>query len=306
MLKSTAVLAAAGFIAGRAHLHRLGIPAPAGMSTERHLSETWSMVWLSLEFLLEISLRVIPLGLALSAITLVLLRRLQRRGSGRAPSPTITRITAGVQAFRQSIWLPWLILLVLLGLIRSLWLPDLSSETSSVVIGPLDVKKLRPSMLEARLTYSFGVVTWLGAVWLVSVLGRGAQKGRPIWTVCRLALVAGTIALFLQYGADIHHTAYPTVELTLPDPKTQGPRSIKGLLIFDTGGELTVWLSSSREGRLLSLPRSTITSMAIGRSVDIREEALRISQEPLPPAPAQPQLAKPAPSLAQSPEEPHP
>jgi len=273
LVKVTGVLAAFGYMALRAHLNRLGIPATAALGVERYLAELWA-VFASVLFPTSILLLA---GLVGTGVLLALRGRLHRGSGGSERHPQIrwkplwlpTSVAAhgrGGQSLRVA--LMSLSAVYLAGIPVVMFLTLLLWPETDLIVGPLQDRDF--SQPDGR--------WWLSALLMLAVAGFASQHwlarnaaakasavDRWLGRLYLLAVVGFTLQLPFLYGAGVGSTEFAIGEVRL----IEAGGAVCGLVVLETGSGLQLWRAVDGVGEVVAIPNARVLTTRVGELQDV-------------------------------------
>ena len=170
-------------------------------------------------------------------------------------------------------WLP-IGLLVSLVALTFVILATVLNQGYDVVLGELVPKQL--DYLPAWQFYA--MVTAAAAayfVYLTAVIRLRAASTAPrhqrwLWQLVGWSLLVVFIQVPVVYGAAVKKAWYPMAKVTMDTAKGE---TLCGVLLLEDNGDLVIWRYVNNRGRVLLIPKSTISLSEVGRLVDLLEVA---------------------------------
>ncbi len=254
--KATALLAAGGYIALRAHHNQLGISGPAFLGAERYLMEAYFLV---------VALFEIVVWLILPALCLVAAGAVLRRKRARAGVRCAPRLWRAAR--RATPLLPLLFLGLLLGLLM------MASIGDDLLVGDL-----RQQAVPARKPALFSIAVLAAACWQLLVYAVqqsyldiaefvGPRMANPLaGIVAAVITLAYAVALPLFYGLEVHPVRYPLARVTLVDA-TQP--LLCGIVVLHWDEGMMLWRVTDGKGRLTSVSNERVAAVDWGQTRDV-------------------------------------
>ncbi len=247
-LKAAGLLAAFGYMSLRAHWNYLGVSPPSTLEPQRYLMEIYQIAGLTLGRLAIFG----PLAMVLGSLVWPRLRSSRLGIFFRARLGSTQRIVP-VAVFGA------------IGILSICVLLLLSSCGEEIAVGHLHLISAHRGA--AWLLFCLLIATLIAAYRIFSRRSEYSGFGQIFWSTFAIAAVAGGVEIAWLLGIPLHDYHYPRVSLVLLD-KTQ----ITGLLLLRSGEETLIWRADCAEGQSLTIPKSQLGRLVVGRTEDLLQD----------------------------------